>query len=103
MEIDLKVKPQCPKPCHIHEYFGEESLDYKTAKRKDNGTEFVFLYRFNDEKPVTIYEEYFVYDEIGLISSIGGTLGLCIGFSFTSVVSCLLNFLQKLENLINRN
>ena len=95
----MNIESLCPKPCHIYEYFGEESLDYKRPKRKDNGTHFIFLYRFNEVKPVTIYDEYFVYDDIGLISSIGGTLGLCIGFSFTNVVTCFINFLQRLEKI----
>ena len=95
----LKDIKSCPKPCFIHEYFGEESLNYKQSK-KGNDTEFKFLYRFNEAKPTTSYEEYFVYDWIATTGSIGGTLGLCIGFSFRNVVIWLLNFIQKLENLI---
>ena len=33
---------------------------------------------------VNVKEEYLIYDGVAMISAIGGTLGLCIGFSFYS-------------------
>ena len=41
-----------------------------------------------------IYDEYYIYDAINVVGSVGGTLGLCIGFSFTGVFSKFLKFLQ---------
>ena len=45
---------------------------------------------------VAIHEEYLIYDFIGMLGSIGGTLGMCIGFSFVSLSSVLLFYLQTL-------
>ena len=45
---------------------------------------------------VAIHEEYLIYDFIGMLGSIGGTLGMCIGFSFVSLSSVLLFYLQIL-------
>ena len=46
---------------------------------------------------VMVYEEYLIYDTIGMIGSIGGTLGLFIGFSFTNAITFILNYLQNLR------
>ena len=43
----------------------------------------------------TIHEEYLIYDAVNMIGSIGGTLGMCIGFCFTGVASFLISLLQK--------
>ena len=45
-----------------------------------------------------IYKEYLVYDAIGMIGSIGGSLGLCIGFSIFDTLCMLVDFaLKKLK------
>ena len=43
-----------------------------------------------------VEEEYLVYNFIGMISSIGGSLGLFIGFSCTQFISGILFYLQTL-------
>ena len=42
-----------------------------------------------------MYQEYVVYDAIGIIGSVGGTLGLFIGFSFSGLISGLIEFCSK--------
>ena len=81
----------CPMPCTSLEYSGEEPW---TAKISDyfNGT-LGIAYQFVPEL-VAVYDEYLIYNEISMIASVGGTLGMCIGFSFTNVVSCIINFIQ---------
>ena len=49
---------------------------------------------------VAIHEEYLIYDSIGMLGSIGGTLGMCIGFSFVGLISVLLSYLQILINYL---
>ena len=44
---------------------------------------------------VKVYEEYLVYDMISMIRAIGGTMGLCIGFSFTDFACTTLRFIEK--------
>ena len=43
-----------------------------------------------------VEEEYLIKDFVGMIGSIGGTLGLCIGFSFLGGTSYLLSNLQDM-------
>ena len=85
---------QCPMNllCNTLEYSGEEGYNKKLNK-KDNKT-VGFAYKISSNL-VTIYEEYLIYDAISTVGSVGGTLGMCIGFSFTGVISFLINLIQK--------
>ena len=41
-----------------------------------------------------VKEEYLIYNTVAFISSIGGTLGLCIGFSFSNLGALLLGWME---------
>ena len=41
-----------------------------------------------------VKEEYLIYDLISMIGSVGGTLGLCVGFSFFGLIDFLLASLK---------
>ena len=51
-----------------------------------------FVFRFSSKKR-HVYEEVLILDAIGLIGSLGGSLGLFIGFSFFGYVMPLLEAL----------
>ena len=51
-----------------------------------------FIFRFSSNKRL-VYEEVLILDEIGLIGSLGGSLGLFVGFSFFGYVMPLLEAL----------
>ena len=55
-----------------------------------------FAYEIDPQEEVTVFQEYVVYDAIGIVGSVGGTLGMFIGFSFTGFISSLINGLSKL-------
>ena len=44
---------------------------------------------------MTVKEEYVIYDAVAMISAIGGTMGLCIGFSFSDCSSLLIRCLEN--------
>ena len=50
---------------------------------------------FANPPKFNVKKEYLIYDGIALISSIGGTLGLSIGFSFYNLSDDLLGWLRK--------
>ena len=80
---------QCPsKPCQSISYVGEAGTEEISNERlyKRN-----FAYFFSPPKTVAISEEYLIYDFVGMLGSIGGTLGMFIGFSFFGALSFLLN------------
>ena len=47
-----------------------------------------------------VFEEYLIFDLVAMISAIGGTLGLCTGFSFSGVAGTMLNLSEKLGERI---
>ena len=86
-----------PKTCTILQYSGEVEFDVDMSGFNPllYGTHQVYLgYNFAPPRTITIHEEYLIYDTIGLIGSIGGTLGMFIGFSFSSTLGALM---QKLN------
>ena len=50
-----------------------------------------------------VYEEYIICDLINLIGSVGGTLGLFIGFSFNNILAWLIENIQLSFNVIKHN
>ena len=44
---------------------------------------------------IVVNQEYLVYDWFGMIGSIGGTLGMFLGFSFLDSIYSLINYLQE--------
>ena len=51
-------------------------------------------YKFTLPLNAKVYEEYLITDTITLIGSVGGTLGLFIGFSISNVVNYIMDFFQ---------
>ena len=87
----LSKNGQCPKLCMTLEY----SLQTITT-REEKYSRLALAYVFaSSNSNVLAYEEYLIYDMTSMIGSVGGTLGLCIGFSFTGVFSKFLKFLQQ--------
>ena len=83
----------CQKLCTTLGFSGEESQPEKLWL--NNGSIIGFGYRFpTSSDTVTVYSEYLIYDTVSMIGAVGGTLGMCIGFSFTGLITCLINYIQ---------
>ena len=79
----------CPKPCTLLEYSGK--IDYwqeKTISQKNN---FNLKIKYGAPEVVIVHEEYLITDFTGVVGSVGGTLGLFIGFSFFNIVTYLID------------
>ena len=65
----------------------------------------MMIFQLSFEPPrVKTFEEYLVYDMIAMISAIGGTMGLCIGFSFTEFSFATLKLMENIViNHLSRN
>ena len=90
--------PNCNQIDYNLEYEYQEDLDDPNAKRN-----ITFAYKISNLK-MKVEEEYLVHDFVGMLGSIGGTLGLFIGFSFLGLITNLLTYVQAfLEKLrLNR-
>ena len=73
--LKLHKNGACTRSCKINEYRG-----HTTFESKSNTPTLAYYYLV----PSNIFQqkEYLIYDLIGLITAIGGSMGLFIGFSF---------------------
>ena len=91
-------------PCIVKEYngitrpLGPNFTSYNG--QKISRVRWVIDYEF---KNVLTKKEYLVYDTIGLISNVGGLLGLFIGFSFLGITTDLVEYLgPKIKQIYDR-
>ena len=85
------------KHCVTLEYLGTQVFNFKLTQKNIT---FEFSYKIPSNS-TSLYEEYLIYDTINTIGSIGGTLGMCIGFSFSGLISSLINILQHVLFISN--
>ena len=95
--IILQSNGTC-KPCKKYDYSGMQTFENEDVENKYMHQK-KLTYQFAYPQVLTIYQEYLIYDDIGMIGSVGGTLGMFIGFSFSNAISSTLNFLQFNLNL----
>ena len=93
--LNVNLLGQYFRPCNVLQYIGEESgtlgLDHN-----DDYVTFAVRYQFMPPQMTVTYKEYLIFDTIGVVGSVGGTLGMVIGFSLTGVVSSIIVFLKKI-------
>ena len=95
-EIFLKVfqnitRNECPRPCESIGY----SVQNQWMGQAKNTHLFRFVYEFLINEHLQVYEEYLIYDTISLVGSVGGTLGIFVGFSLKDFFSKILNIIQN--------
>ena len=78
------------KTCDTLEYSGEIRLHEEPVEDVKK-----IRFQYNLDRTMKVQEEYLIYDEVGLIGSVGGTFGMFIGFSFANIVSLILNQIQR--------
>ena len=66
----------------------------KMAKNSKKWNRYEFRYEFSEHKG-KVFEEYLIYDIMGMIGSVGGTLGMFIGFSMDGVVSWAISSIKR--------
>ena len=88
---EFKANVDYKRPCSILEYSGETSY-YGLI---DDSKTFAFQYSFSPPEMTLRYTERLVFDVVGMVGSVGGTLGMCIGFSFSGITSNILEFIKS--------
>ena len=87
-------KKPCLGLCHNKGY-DIEFFEYKEqpyGARLGNFQKDLYL-SANPERKV--YQEYYIYDSLAMVGSIGGSLGLFIGFSFFDFLCLVLDFFSE--------
>ena len=77
-------------PCTKLQHLMMSKYDFPTQDPTSAELHVIF-----DPPRTTVLEQYLIYDMVALISAIGGTMGLCIGFSFTHFTSATLKLLEQ--------
>ena len=88
----LEILDKCSKACTTFEYSGT-IVTHPEVFNNSRSTGLGFW--FNGENEMVVSEEYLIYEITGVIGSIGGTLGLFIGFSFLDISTKLINIFKK--------
>ena len=83
------------RACEITQYTGKVVYEETSIRALHTRS---FGYYFLPPQSVIIQEEFLIYDFAGMLGTIGGTLGMFIGFSFVGLVSM---FLQYFDSFLN--
>ena len=75
---------KCPKPCNLTKFSAD--LVYKDYGF-ENSSHILHLEITYPSSYVTVFEEYPIYDFSGMVGSVAGSLGVCVGFSIFDVLS----------------
>ena len=85
----------CAKPCQFVSYKANMNFFHKYSNlfvnKSDESEDLFRLYAYFDTLNVKKVQEVLVFGEMDLLSSIGGTLGLLLGYSACSILNWLFN------------
>ena len=84
------MKDIIAKPCTKVEY-GVNIVDQPHRPESQDVT---FWMGFTTPAKQKVKEEYLIYDLVAMISSIGGTMGLCIGVSFKDLTRWIIGYIK---------
>ena len=91
-----KIESKCQKSCSTLGYNGEVVMKMINPSRLNSSNAyFLVCILTNQDHMSNVYEEYLIYDAIGMIGSVGGTLGMFIGFSMTGTISWIFGYFKK--------
>ena len=91
---NITTYDECPRSCTIMQYIG--TVTYEGVHQRHSHVQYKLVSPLFAE----VYEEYIICDFINMIGSVGGTLGLFIGFSFSNILMHLIGYLKLLYNKV---
>ena len=78
----------CLDPCDIEIYTGNTFV----TERKNDKQNMTLMLKY-ESMAIKVSEEYLAYDFANFIGTLGGSLGLFIGFSYTGFIGSIIDFL----------
>ena len=95
--LNITTHEEHLKTCITTQYLGKITAEIIG----EHGKYAEIKYNFALPLEAMVYEEYLITDGTTLIGSVGGTLGLFIGFSISNIVYSIMDFLQSKTNCYN--
>ena len=86
---------QCQSQCITTAYSGRVAVTAQEFFNQGHGNKSAEMILYYGSNSRTLLQEYWVYDTEGMIGTLGGSLGLFLGFSFYGVISDLLDLCWK--------
>ena len=84
----------CPRPCSIVRYYGK--VDFWQPWNSSDSS-FSIDFKYAPPTKEKVYQEYLIYNFFDIFGSVGGTLGIFIGFSLNSAFNCIINRLKNVR------
>ena len=82
-----EFESKCTKSCSNIEYLGDVVVNVPFKSEYENWNIYLLTLKLtNQDFLCKVFEEYLLYDAIGIIGSVGGTLGICI-FTYNFEIS----------------
>ena len=70
-------------------------INEELSNNPEDRNYFKLIYYFASPEYTKVYKEYVIVTEMGLIGNVGGTLGMCIGFSFSGLIALIISFFKN--------
>ena len=83
---------QSLQECLNQKRFTQYLVKIQVTEKKDQMTAIEFHLRFQGKMRIT-HKEVLIFDSVGLLSSLGGALGLFVGFSFFDYIGKILDLI----------
>ena len=92
VNVTWNILDECLKTCTTFRYRGTRKAKHHGITNSSRIID--IAYWFNNENEIEFFQEYLIYEITSVIGSIGGTLGLFIGFSFLDLSTRLITIFK---------
>jgi len=97
--VEVSQKKNCGKMC-VKEQFDAKVARRHWGKPRENFVNTAHLRVFYSDTSVEKTEEILLYDLSNIVSAVGGSLGLFLGFSCLNFVTCFYKKVRSKENFV---
>ena len=97
----LSLKTPCTTLQYMYQHVSTKYEENDNSDVPSNIARFIVL--TSSMQSVKVREQYVIYDSVAMVSAIGGTLGLCIGLSFSDCFNALFRIIEAGIKNFNRN